>query len=94
MVLLRMMAGPIQSRQSTKLSLQSSKLGLPQPPHTQAVCNLDLLILFGPKMALAVACAISWAKKVSGPSKSLDFMSGPFRILEIAPFSDFQGLIS
>ncbi len=29
---------------------------------------------FGPKMALAIARAISGAKKVSGPSKSLDFV--------------------
>jgi len=34
------------------------------------------------------------AKKVSGTSKSLDFVPGPFRILEMAPISDFQGLIS
>ena len=29
---------------------------------------------FGPKMALAIARAIEGAKKVSGPSKSLDFV--------------------
>jgi len=34
------------------------------------------------------------AKKVSGPSKSLDFVPGPFRILEMATVSDFQGSIS
>jgi hypothetical protein len=28
--------------------------------------------------------------KVLGPSQSLDFVPGPFRILEMAPFSDFQ----
>ena len=33
-------------------------------------------------------------KKSRGPSKSLDFVPGPFRILEMVPFSDFQGLIS
>ena len=33
-------------------------------------------------------------KNVSGTSKSLDFVPGLFRILEMAPFSDFQGLIS
>jgi len=38
--------------------------------------------------------AISGAKKVSGPSKSLDFVVGPFRTLEMAPFCDFLGLIS
>jgi hypothetical protein len=31
------------------------------------------LNFFGPKMALAIACAILGAKKVSGPLKSLDF---------------------
>ncbi len=45
-------------------------------------------------MALAVDRAIKWAKKVSGPSKSLDFVPEPFRILEMTPFSDFQGLIT
>jgi hypothetical protein len=30
-----------------------------------------------------------WAKNVSGPSKSLDFVPGPFRILDMTPFSDF-----
>jgi len=29
-------------------------------------------------------------KKVSGPSKSLDFVPGPFRILDMAPYCDFQ----
>ena len=29
-----------------------------------------------------------------GHLKSLDFVLGPFRILDMAPFSDFQGLIS
>ncbi len=38
--------------------------------------------------------ATKLAKKVSGPSKGLDFVPGPFEILEMAPFSDFQGLIS
>ncbi len=33
------------------------------------------------------------AAKKSDPSKSLDFVPGPFKILKIAPFSDFQGLI-
>jgi hypothetical protein len=42
-------------------------------------------------MALAIARAISGAKKVSGPSKSLDFVTGPFRILELAPFNDMAG---
>jgi hypothetical protein len=41
--------------------------------------------------AVSVARAISEAKKVSGPSKSLDFVPGPFRILELAPFSDLAG---
>jgi hypothetical protein len=45
-------------------------------------------------MALAVARAIEWAKIILGPSTSLDFVPEPFRILEMAPFSDFQGLIS
>ncbi len=40
--------------------------------------------LFWPKMALAIARAIYGAKKVSGPSKSLDFVPGPFRILEFS----------
>jgi hypothetical protein len=34
------------------------------------------------------------SQKVSGLSKSLDFVPGPFKILEMAPFCDFQGLIS
>ena len=34
------------------------------------------------------------AKKVSGLSKSLYFVPGLFRILEMAPVSDFQGLVS
>jgi len=51
------------------------------------------LDFFGPKMALAVARAILGAKKISGPSKSLDFVPGPFRILKPAPFSDLAGLI-
>ncbi len=42
-------------------------------------------------MALAIARAIEGAKKVSGPSKSLDFVPGPFRILELDPFSDLAG---
>jgi hypothetical protein len=50
-----------------------------------------MFAIFGPKMAIAVARAISGAKKVSGPSKSLNFVPGPFRIPEMAPFSDFQG---
>jgi hypothetical protein len=37
---------------------------------------------------------IKRAKKVSGTSTSLDFVPGPFRILEMAPKSDFEGLIS
>ncbi len=49
---------------------------------------------FGHKMALAIARTIYGAKKVLGPLKSLDFVLGPFRIIEMAPFSDFQGLIS
>ena len=49
---------------------------------------------FGPKMALAVAHAIKGTKKILGPSKSLDFLPGTFRILEPAPFSDLAGLIS
>jgi hypothetical protein len=36
----------------------------------------DITHFFGSKMALAVARAIYWAKKVSGPSKSLDFCAG------------------
>jgi hypothetical protein len=36
------------------------------------------LDFFGPKMALAGAKAIEEAKKVSAPSKSLDFGKGPF----------------
>ena len=32
------------------------------------------LDFFGPKMALAIARAIQRSKKVSGPSKSLDFV--------------------
>ena len=37
---------------------------------------------------------IKGAKKVSGPSKSLDFVPGQFRNLEVAPLSDFRGLNS
>ncbi len=40
------------------------------------------------------ARAIHGVKKVSDPFKSLNFLPGPFRILEMAPFIDFQGLIS
>jgi hypothetical protein len=42
---------------------------------------------FGSTMARAAAPDIEWAKKVSGPSKSLNFVPGPFKILEMAPFS-------
>jgi hypothetical protein len=48
----------------------------------QNQCTI-ILDFFGPKMA------ISGAKKVAGPSKSLDFVLRPFIILEMAPFSDF-----
>ena len=43
---------------------------------------------FAPKWPLAVA-----RDHLRG-QKSLDFVPGPFRMLEMAPFSDFQGLIS
>jgi len=47
--------------------------------------NLDFsmgLNFLGPKMALAIAHAKKGAKKVSGPAKSLDFVPGPFRMLD------------
>ena len=54
-----------------------------------------------PSTFLALIMVLAWwlgpfnrAKKVSGTSKSLDFVPGPFRILEMAPVSDFQGLFS
>jgi len=40
------------------------------------------LNFLGPKMALAIAHAKKGAKKVSGPAKSLDFVPGPFRMLD------------
>ncbi len=39
------------------------------------------LDFFGPKMVLAI-------------TRTIDFVPGPFRILEMAPFSDFQELNS
>ena len=51
--------------------------------------NLDFEV---PSTFLALKMALAWrlvpfnrAKKVSGNSKSLDFVPGPFRILEMAP---------
>jgi len=41
---------------------------------------------FGPKMALAVACAILGAKKVLAPSKSLDFHGDPLAMALIMAF--------
>jgi hypothetical protein len=40
-----------------------------------------------------VTLSLEGAKKFSAPSKSLDLLPGTFRILGMAPFSDFHGLI-
>ena len=49
---------------------------------------------FGPLNGTSDSEGHFGAKKVEGTSKSQDFVPGPFRILEMAPVSDFQGLIS
>ncbi len=48
------------------------------PHHLKRTVSRDFRLFYG-------------AKKVSSPSKSLDFVPGPFRILELAPFSDLVG---
>jgi hypothetical protein len=44
-----------------------------------------------PEAKNLVTLSLQGAKKVSGPSKSLDFVTGSFRILELALFSDLAG---
>ncbi len=53
--------------------------------------SLQVVIIF--KITVCRSCHLM-GQKVSGPSKSLDFVPGPFRILEMAQFCDFQALVS
>jgi hypothetical protein len=43
-------------------------------------------------MALAIARAIQGAKKVAGPSKSLDFVPGPHRVGRVLSVSPVVGI--
>ena len=51
-------------------------------------------LFWPPKWPSLLLVPFNRAKKVSWPSQGLDFVPGPFSILEMAPASDFQGLIS
>jgi len=81
-----------------KTNLENHKIGSYQGfkmvPCTKSRLFEVPLTFLALKMTLAVARAKNRAKKVSGTSKSLDDVPGPFIILEMAPFSDFQGLFS
>ena len=53
------------------------------------------LNFFGPKNGPRCrSCHLIGPKKSRAPQKVSILCKGPFRILEMAPFSDFQGLIS
>jgi hypothetical protein len=53
------------------------------------------LDFFGPENGPCYrTCRLMVQRGLGAPLKSLNFVTEPFRILEMAPLSDFQGLIS